>query len=166
MVIYRLDVMTQKSSLSLMFLQNTGATRRAEHNSWPEQRASAKAPAFPSWQNSISPQVVQQTHRLLPEEIKYLNKHRVVCFSHARRKTQWIRIIQCHHELALKRQKSVYSEWNRVNKHRSLLFFFFFLTVAEGSTDNFPRVIKERLKTLRKQIRLGYCVENSFSFYF
>lgn len=101
------------------------ATRRAEHNSWPEQRAPAKAPAFPSWQNSISPQVVQQTHRLLPEEIKYLNKQRVVCFSHARRKTQWIRIIQCHDELTLKRQKSVYSEWNRVNKHRSLLFFFF-----------------------------------------
>lgn len=74
MVIYRLDGMTQKPSPSFMVLQNPGITRRTEHNSCPEQRASAKAPPFPSWENSISPQVVQQAHRLLPEEIKYSNK--------------------------------------------------------------------------------------------
>lgn len=125
MVIYRLGEMTQKSSPSLTFLQNTGITRGAECNSWPEQRASAKAPAFPSWENSISPQVVQQTHRLLPEEIKYLNKRRVMHFSHAWRETQRIRIIQCHQQLALKRHKPVYSEWNRVSKHRSIIYFFF-----------------------------------------
>lgn len=104
---------TQKSSPSLVFLQNT-FTRRAEHNSCPEQRASAKAPTFPSWENTISPQVAQQTHRVpLPEKIKCLNK-KVMHFSHVWREIQWIKIIQCHHEPALKKHMTIYSEWNGV----------------------------------------------------
>lgn len=135
---------TQKSSPSLVFLQSTGTTGRTQHNSCPEQRASAKAPAFPSWENSISPQVAQQTHRLLPEEIKYLNKKKVVHFSHVWRETQWIKIIQCHHELALKKHR-VYSEWIEYQTQQQT---FFSLKVEETQTI-FQASLKIYFKTLK-----------------
>lgn len=148
----------QKSSSSLTFLQNTDVTRRAEHNSWPQQRASAKTLAFPSWETCTSPQVIQQIHRLLPEEIKFLNKQRVMHFGHVWKEIQWVRIIQCHHELALKRHKTVYSEWNSIIcKHSS-----FFFPEGGGRIDNFLRIIKERLKNMKRRSRPGFFCRRVF----
>ena len=156
MVICRLDVMAQKSSPSLTFLQNTGVTRRAEHNSWPEQRASAKAPAFPSWKNqhftagcTANTQATTRGNQIFEETASNAFQSRV-------KGNQWIRIVQYHHEPVLKRHKTVYSEWNRVSKHRSGFFFF---CKGGGSIVNFPRIIKERLKNTRRRSRPGFFCE-------